>query len=280
MKLLLTNDRIISREEAAISYLDRGYVFGDGIYEVFRVYKGRMFEGEAHYRRLERSLREVKLQLPYPIEQLDAYLRQLIEAEQLAEGTVYIQITRGVAPRTHAFPAQAEPVLTAYCSELARPYESMTQGIAVVTRPDIRWLRCDIKTLNLLPNIMAKQEALDHGANDVIFHRNGVVTESSSSNVLVVRGGSIYTHPANHLILHGITRLVLIDQAQELSIPFHEEAVQLADLASADEVFLASTTAEITPIVSIDGTPVGNGQRGPIVRRLQQAFQQRIEALV
>jgi D-alanine transaminase len=279
MKLLLSNNRIISRDEATISYLDRGYVFGDGIYEMFRVYKGLMFESEAHYRRLERSLREVKLQLPYSIELLDAYLRQLIEEEQLVEGTVYIQITRGVAPRTHAFPAHAEPVLTAYCSELARPHESMTQGIAVVTRQDIRWLRCDIKTLNLLPNIMAKQDALDHGANDVIFQRSGTVTESSSSNVLVVRGGSIYTHPANNLILHGITRLVLIDLAKELGIPFLEKSVQLEQLAAADEVFLASTTGEITPVVSIDGSPVGSGQRGPIVRMLQEAFQQRIDAL-
>lgn len=279
LKLLLANNRIISRDEATISYVDRGYVFGDGIYEVFRVYNGKMFESEPHYRRLERSLNEIRLQLPYSIEQLDMYLLQLINEERLVEGTVYIQITRGVAPRTHAFPLRTEPVITAFCSELTRPYETMSRGIAVVTRPDIRWLRCDIKTLNLLPNVMAKQDALDHGADDVIFHRDGTVTESSSSNVLMVRGGTIYTHPANHLILHGITRLVLIELAQQLGIPFLEQKFTLEELTSADEVFIASTSAEITPVVSIDGSSVGTGQSGPIVQALQEAFQQRIDAL-
>ncbi|MDF2815940.1 MAG: dat [Paenibacillus sp.] len=279
MNWLLSNDRIIPRNEASISYLDRGYVFGDGIYEVFRVYKGRMFESELHYKRLERSLREIKLQMPYPIEQLDRYLMQMIEKEQLSEGTVYLQITRGAAPRTHAFPTRNEPVLISYCSPLARPLESMSRGISVITTPDIRWLRCDIKTLNLLPNILAKQTAIEQGVDDVIFHREETVTESSSSNVFAVRNGAIYTHPANNLILHGITRLVIRDLADELRIPFIEEAFLLQDLVSADEVFIASTTSEVTPVITIDGSQVHNGQPGPMVRKLQQAFEARIQLL-
>jgi D-alanine transaminase len=238
-----------------------------------------MFESELHYTRLERSLNEIKLQMPYPIEQLDRYLKQMIEKEQLSEGTVYLQITRGAAPRTHAFPARTEPVLISYCSPLARPFESMSRGISVITTPDIRWLRCDIKTLNLLPNILAKQTAINQGVDDVIFHREGTVTESSSSNVFAIRNGSLYTHPANNLILHGITRLVIRDLADELNIPFIEEAFLLQDLVSADEVFIASTTAEITPVITIDGSQVHNGQPGPIVRKLQEAFEARVQLL-
>lgn len=280
MKLLLRNDQLIDRSEAAISYLDRGNMFGDGVYEMIRVYGGVLFEPEAHYRRLEKSLREVRLEPPYPTEKLDAQLKRLIREEGLnKDGTIYMQITRGAAPRNHVFPAKAQPELIAYVSELERPYESMKQGIAVHTRPDIRWLRCDIKTLNLLPNVLAKQEALDMGVQDVIFHREGLVTESSSSNVFVVRDGTLYTHQANNLILHGITRMVVLQLAGELNIPCVEEEVNLDQLRGADEVFISSTSAEITPVVRVDGAAVGRGVPGAITRRLQEAFQGRIQAL-
>jgi D-alanine transaminase len=152
----------------------------------------------------------------------------------------------------------------------------MNQGITVMTVPDIRWLRCDIKTLNLLPNILAKQTAIDQGVDDVIFHREGTVTESSSSNVFAVRDGVIYTHPANNLILHGITRLVIQELTEELNIPFIEKALQLNELLTADEVFIASTTTELTPVITIDGAPVHDGQPGPVIRQLQKAFENRI----
>ncbi|UQZ82736.1 D-alanine aminotransferase [Paenibacillus konkukensis] len=271
--MYLYQHEFLPKDELRISSDDRGYYFGDGIYEVFRVYNGMLFEPAGHYERLERSARDVRISLPYSIDRLDGLLRQLIELNKLSEGIVYMQITRGAAERTHAFPKQAEPILTAYCSELARPLQALEHGIAAVTADDIRWLRCDLKTLNLLPNVMAKQAALDQGAQDVIFHRSGTVTECSSSNIMIVKDGELRTHPANHLILHGITRAVVLRLAAELHIPAKEEAFTLDDLNNADEVFLSSTTMEITPIVSIDRKPVGSGAPGPVTRKLQSAFE-------
>ncbi|MCS7460082.1 D-amino-acid transaminase [Paenibacillus doosanensis] len=271
--MYLYQHEFLPKDELRISPDDRGYYFGDGIYEVFRVYNGMLFEPAGHYERLERSARDVRISLPYSIDRLDGLLRQLIELNKLSEGIVYMQITRGAAERTHAFPKQAEPILTAYCSELARPLQALEHGIAAVTADDIRWLRCDLKTLNLLPNVMAKQAALDQGAQDVIFHRSGTVTECSSSNIMIVKDGELRTHPANHLILHGITRAVVLRLAAELQLPAKEEAFTLDDLNNADEVFLSSTTMEITPIVSIDRKPVGSGAPGPVTRKLQRAFE-------
>ncbi|WP_127580053.1 D-amino-acid transaminase [Paenibacillus koleovorans] len=274
MSWMLQNERIIPRGDAALSYLDRGYCFGDGIYEVIRVYNGRMFESGPHYDRLKRSLREIKLELPNSIDKLNDYLEKLIEADKLDDGIVYLQVTRGVAPRAHAFPpAGTEPVLIAYTSEVSRPFETMHSGIAVITRPDIRWLRCDIKTLNLLPNVLAKQESVEVGSDDVVFHRDGTVTECTASNLLIVRDGSIITHPADNMILHGITRLVIRQLAQHLDIPFVEQPITVDEMMKADEVFLSSTISEVMPIVQIDGVNVGGGQPGPVVRRLQAAFE-------
>ena len=274
--MLLMNDRFVPKKEASVSYLDRGYVFGDGVYEVFRVYGGRMFEPEAHYRRLERNAAALKLRLPFPIAQLDAKLRELLLRESVRDGTVYVQITRGVAPRAHAFPRDAEPVLIAYCTEVARPLAAIRNGIKTVTAPDIRWLRCDIKTINLLPNVMAKQEALERGADDAIFHRDGVVTECTAANLMMVRGGVIYTHPANHLILHGVTRSVVLELARAVGVPVREQTFTLDELARADELFATGTTAEITPILEVDGRPVGDGRPGPVTRKLQDAFERRV----
>jgi D-alanine transaminase len=253
--------------------MDRGYYFGDGIYEVFRVYGGCMYEADAHYERLERSAREIGLQLPYTRKETDAILNSLIEHEKVREGTVYMQVTRGVAPRSHAFPTGAKPVMMAYCNEAARPIQTMQNGIAAITLPDIRWLRCDLKTLNLLGSVLAKQEAAELGAGDVILHRDGVVTECSASNLMIVKAGALLTHPANHLILHGITRAVVLRHARERGIAVREQPFTLDELRQADEAFLTGTTMEITPIVRIDGLPVGGGEPGPVTRQLQQDFE-------
>lgn len=272
--MILIDDRFVPETEARISYLDRGYCFGDGIYEVFRVYNGRLFEKEAHYERLVRSAREVKLHLSCSIDELDARLSKLPALTGVREGTVYMQMTRGAAPRAHAFPpAGTPPVLLAYCTELKRPVETMRRGVSVITRPDIRWLRCDIKSLNLLGSVLAKQEAAEAGADDVILHRNGIVTECSAANAMIVQGGAIVTHPADHLILHGVTRAVVLRLARELDIPVREERFPLETLMAADEAFLTGTTVEVTPIVRIDGRPVADGSPGPITRRLQDAFE-------
>ncbi|NHN31106.1 D-amino-acid transaminase [Paenibacillus agricola] len=272
--LYLYQQDFIAKEQLAISPDDRGYYFGDGIYEVFRVYKGELFEADGHYRRLELSSADTRIPLPYSIPELHAKLLELIHLNRLREGTVYMQVTRGIAPRSHPYPAKAEPVLMAYCNELKRPLQTMQKGITAVTSADIRWLRCDLKTLNLLPNVMAKQQALDLGANEVVWHRDRVVTECSASNFMIVRNGEIWTHPANHLILHGITRDVVIRLAQKLHIQVHQAPFKIEEMMSADEAFVTGTTVEVTPVISVDGVYIGQGELGPVTRRLQQAFEE------
>jgi D-alanine transaminase len=276
--IYLYRQQFIPKDQISISPDDRGYYFGDGVYEVIRVYNGVMFEPEGHYARLEKSAQEVRIQLPYSLDQLNRYLLELIAYNQLQEGTVYLQITRGTAPRSHPFPKQAEPVIMAYCSAVARPVAAMKAGVKAVTADDIRWLRCDLKTLNLLANVMAKQHALDQGADEVILHRNGTVTECSASNIMIVKDGELLTHPANQLILHGITRNVVLRLARQLGIPYREQAFTLEELRTADEVFLTGTTVEITPIIAIDNQPVGQGSpgAGPVTSRLQSAYGQLI----
>ncbi|MDQ1909718.1 D-amino-acid transaminase [Paenibacillus sp. GD4] len=274
--MYLYQDKFLPKEELHISPEDRGYYFGDGIYEVFRVYNGQLYEPQGHWDRLHRTAKEVRIPLPADTDKLQEQVLQLIQLNKLLEGTVYLQITRGTAPRQHPFPQDAQPVLMAYTTEVKRPLNTMESGIAAVTMEDIRWLRCDLKTLNLLPNVLAKQHALDQGASDVILHRSGTVTECSASNIMMVKDGAVYTHPANHLILHGITRAVVLKLANRLEIPVHEHAFTLDELANADEVFITGTTVEVTPVVSIDNRPIAQGTSGPVTKRLQQAFESTI----
>jgi D-alanine transaminase len=272
--LILYNDRILAKDDVHISPDDRGYYFGDGIYEVFRIYGGAFFEKEAHMARLMRSLDEIRISLPYPREQLEARLDDLLRANGLTDGTVYLQVTRGNAPRNHAFPAaDCRPVLLAYCTQMTRPLASQQSGIAAVTAPDIRWLRCDIKSLNLLPNVLARQEAVEREAGETIFHRGETVTEGSSSNIMIVKDGILWTHPADNYILNGITRLVVLRLAAQLDIPVREETYTLSEMFAADEVIVTSTGVEIMPAVAVDGRPIGSGQPGPVTRKLQEAFE-------
>ncbi|MEK3909674.1 D-amino-acid transaminase [Paenibacillus sp. FSL H7-0331] len=274
--MYLYQHQFVPKEEVAISPDDRGYYFGDGIYEVFRVYNGELFEAEGHYRRLEKSAADVRICLPYSIKELHERLIELIQLNHLQEGTVYIQVTRGSALRSHPFPSQPEPVLMAFTTEMQRPIHKMDQGITAVTADDIRWLRCDLKTLNLLPNVMAKQDALDRGADDVIWHRNGTITECSASNFMLIKNGELWTHPANNLILHGITRDVVLKLARQLQLEVHETPFLLDELKLAEEAFITGTTVEITPVISIDNVPIAQGFPGPITRQLQQAFRKHI----
>lgn len=274
--MYLFQDRFLPKEQLNISPDDRGYYFGDGIYEVIRVYKGRMFEADAHFDRLKRSAEAIRISLPFPINEMKGMLKKLVNVNRVEDGTVYMQITRGAAPRSHPFPKHAEPVLMAYSSEVKRPLPAMRQGITAVTAEDIRWLRCDLKTLNLLPNVLAKQHAVDLGANEAILHRGGTVTECSASNIFMVQSGCLYTHPADNLILHGITRSVVIKLAKALQIPVLEHPFTIGQLSCADEAFITGTTVEITPIVQIDGRPVGNGKPGIRTANLQNAFEKYI----
>ncbi|MDU0204003.1 D-amino-acid transaminase [Paenibacillus sp. MAH-36] len=265
-------NEFMNKDDIQLSPDDRGYYFGDGIYEVFRVYRGQLYEQDAHMQRLQRTASEVRLTLPYTIEKIGQILTELVDKNKLIEGTLYLQITRGEAPRAHPFPTQAEPIMLAYCTEVPRPTATIHNGIKAITFADIRWLRCDLKTLNLLPNVMAKQAALDHGVQEVVLHREGTVTECSASNLMMIKDGVLYTHPANHLILHGITRAVVLRLAGALEIPVKEEAFTTKQLMAADEAFITGTTVEITPILEVDGLTIGAGTPGAYTRKLQEEF--------
>ena len=270
--MILWNEHYRHEADVHVSIRDRGYYFGDGVYEVFRIYSGILFEKGAHLSRLMRSAEHIRLKLPCAIAELERRLERLVALCGVTDGTLYVQITRGEAARSHPFP-EAAPVLMAYCSDTAsNVVRSVNRGVSAVTVADIRWHRCDIKSLNLLPNVLAKQEALDRGADEAILHRDGVVTECSAANVMVVRDGIIYTHPANHHILHGVTRAVALQLARESVIRVEERAATLTELAEADEAFMTGTTVEITPITTIDGRPVGDGTEGPVTAALRRAF--------
>ncbi|THF73859.1 D-amino-acid transaminase [Cohnella fermenti] len=270
--IYLFDGRFLPKEEVNISPEDRGYYYGDGIYDVFRVYGGRLFEPELHFRRLERTAAGLRLQMPIESGPLQTKLEELIARNRLTEGTLYVQITRGTSPRSLPLPQGVAPVLVAYTTEFPRPVAAMEAGIRAKTVEDIRWLHCDYKTLNLLPNVLAKQEALDAGADDAILHRSGLVTECCASNIMIVQNGSLVTHPANNLILHGVTRAVILRLAQAAGIPAEERPFSLEELHEAEEAFITGTTVEVTPIVAVDGRPIGGGSAGPVTRRLQQLF--------
>jgi len=274
--LMLYNDTLISRDLFRVDLEDRGYQFGDGVYEVIRFYDGCPFELNAHLERLWASAEAIRIPLPVTKVRLAENISRLIEESHVQDGIIYLQLTRGVAPRGHLFPENVQPVLTGYATSVERPTDAMQNGIAAITADDIRWLRVDIKTINLLPNILAKQTAHEAGAQEAVFVRDGFVTEGSSSNVFGIRDGVCYTHPANHLILNGITRQVVLRLLDTVGIPLREEAIPKEELYHTDEVFLTSMVQEVCPIVQIDGRTVGAGQPGPYTRRLQDAFEQTI----
>jgi D-alanine transaminase len=265
--------QFLDKSAAHISPDDRGYYFGDGVYEVFRFYNHTLYEKDAHLRRLERSASEIAINLPEPIRDIETMLEKLLEMNGIPEGTLYLQITRGEAPRSHQFPQSVPSIMMASCTEVIRPLTAMQHGITAITMEDIRWLRCDIKTLNLLPNVLAKQAAVERGVDEVILHRGGTVTECCASNLMMVKNGILYTHPANNLILHGVTRAVVLRLAQSLGIEVKEQSFTLQELMEADEAFITGTTVEITPIIEIDGKQVHSGSPGPLTRKLQLEFE-------
>lgn len=263
-------------EDASISYNDRGIQFGDGIYEVVRVYHGVLFTATEHFERLQRSADEIAIQLEQSVQDFIDICYTLIERNHIDNGTVYVQVTRGDAPRNHAFPDNVKPNVLLYTNTSERPMQDMQQGIKAITAEDIRWLRCDIKSLNLLGNILNKQKAVVNGAKEAIQIRNGIVTEGASSNVYIVKDGKIITHPANHFILNGITRRVIKNIAAQESIPFEEFTFDEKALKNADEVFISSTSQEVMPVVEIDGENINQGQVGPITKQLQTKFDEQI----
>lgn len=276
--IVLSQNKFYPKATLTYPFEERGLQFGDGVYEVIRIYKGSYYLLKEHVARLFRSATAIKINLPFDQTELTHLLLDLIEKNDMsADGKVYLQVTRGSSPRDHLFPQQVIPNIYAYIQDLPRNLESLEKGVAALTLPDIRWENCYIKSLNLLPNVLAKQEAKENGCFEAILHKNGLVTEGSSSNIYMVKDGSIYTYPATKQILHGCVRMRIEQFTKDLKISFIEKGFTLEDIIEADELFLTSSTTEITPIVKVDGRLVDNGKPGAITRQLQEAYEQDAE---
>ena len=277
MTVYFMDGQFMEREAVTISVEDRGYYFGDGVYEVIKVYEGELYTAKEHIERLFQSAMKVKMTIPYTEGQLMEVAQELITRNSITVGHIYLQVTRGNSPRTHQFPEPAiAPVVMAYAVNNPRPIAALEDGVAVKSIEDIRWLRCDIKSLNLLGNVLAKQEAYEANCVEALLHRDGVVTEGSSSNLFGIKNGVVYTHPATNLILNGITRRVILGLCQELGIQLEEQSFTFEQAFEMDELFLTSTTAEVTPITSVDGRQIGSGTPGTVTRKLQKAFASQI----
>lgn len=273
MAYSLWNDQIVEEGSITVSPEDRGYQFGDGIYEVIKVYNGQMFTAQEHIDRFYASADKIRLVIPYTKDVLHKLLHDLIEENKLENGHVYFQITRGAISRNHVFPDASVPaVLTGNVKVGERSIENFQNGVKATLVEDVRWLRCDIKSLNLLGAVLAKQEASEKGCYEAILHRGDTVTECSSANVYGIKEGKLYTHPANNFILNGITRQVILKCAAEIGLPVIEEAMTKGDLLNMDEVIVSSVSSEVTPVIDVDGRAIGTGAVGEWTRKLQAAF--------
>ncbi len=267
------NGRFSPLAEIAISPDDRGFLFGDGVYEVIRAYHGVPAFWEEHYSRLVRSVTEIRISCHLEPQDFYHLLVTGLKQSGYSEGKIYIQLTRGVAPREHGFPLNTEPTLFISFREMrALPIEMIKQGVKVITVPDIRWARCDIKSLNLLPNILAKQQAQDAKVFEPIFVRDGLVIEGATSNIFIVKEGQLRTPEQNYFVLSGVTQQQVIHLAQEHGNAANFARITVRDLLEADEVFLVGTTIEILPVVEVDGTAIHNGNPGPVTCSLWQSF--------
>ena len=278
--ILSLNGEFMSAATATVSVDDRGFQFADSCYEVTLVVQGRCIALDRHLARLQHALDT--LRIPVDAASLAPIHHELIERNGLAEvplASIYVQITRGVAPRAHAFPSGVTPTVLVRAREISGPSRSSVEhGSRAITAADIRWGRVDIKTTGLLANVLAQQAALDAGVDDVILHRDGVVTEGSHTNVFGVFGGVLVTAPADHRILPGVVRAVVLESAAAAGITADVREWTLAELRTADEVFMTSTTAGARPIVEIDGSRVGDGRRGPMTARLRSLYADFVEA--
>ncbi|MCU5746859.1 D-amino-acid transaminase [Staphylococcus sp. SQ8-PEA] len=278
MTKVLINEQLVEEKDATIQYNDRGFVFGDGIYEYLRVYNNKIFTAQEHFERLLRSAREIQLDVNHTVDSLTELAKELVAVNKVVNGGIYLQITRGSAPRDHRFPSpDIQPTLMGFTKSYGRPFKEMDQGIYAVTTEDIRWLRCDIKSLNLLGNVLAREYAEKYNASEAIQHRDGIVTEGSASNAYAVKDGVIYTHPTNNYILNGITRQVIKWICKDENIPFKEETFSLEFLKSADEIIISNTSIEVMGVTKLDGEQVGDGQVGPITKQLQTCFNHYID---
>ena len=281
MNIAYLNGKFIPKNEISISPDDRGFLFADGIYEVVRWYEGFFYDMTSHVTRLKRSLRELRINWD-GADLLSSIANDLIKLNKLEsqQAMVYFQVTRGAAMRTHSFPSpEVSPTVYANAWGFVPDTQSIESGIKVMLKEDIRWSRCDIKSIALLPNTISFQEAFENGMKECIFVRNGMITEGSHSNIFFVIDGTLFTHPESNFVLSGITRKNILRIAQESGIKIREEAVQENRIRFIKEAFITNTSAEVTPVIDLGGNTLGEGLPGPVTKIIHEKFDAEIKAL-
>ena len=273
MSIVYINGEFVSADQAKISVFDRGFLLGDGVYEVIPAYSGQLFRFEEHLQRLQTSLDAIQLKNHFDKGQWHNLLTQLVEQNYQPDLSIYLQVTRGIAVRDHAFPADTQPTVFAMANSISPLSDQVFEnGVASVTLPDNRWSRCNIKAISLLPNVLLRQQAVEQGVVEAILVRENHVTEGAAANVFIVEAGSIITPPKNNEILPGITRDLVIELALQQGLPVKESKISLEQLKSADEVWLTSSTKEILPVTNLDQTPVANGKPGETWKTMIQVY--------
>lgn len=274
--IVYLNGQFLPLGEAKISVLDRGFIYGDGVYELVPVYHRQAFRLPHHLRRLQRSLDGIRLANPHSDAQWEALIGELIAKQPFDNQGVYLQVTRGAAKRDHTFPQNVTQTVYMMSNPLATPSaDQIANGVAVVTAEDNRWRRCDLKTISLIGNVLMRQLAADAGAVETVMFRDGFLTEASASNVLIVNGGKIVAPPKDNSILPGITYDATLEFARDEGLPFEMRPVPKVEALSADEMWLSSSTKEVVAITTVDGKPFGGGAPGPAFRRMHAIFQRK-----
>jgi D-alanine transaminase len=274
MTIAYLNGSFLPLEEASISVMDRGFLFGDGVYEVIPVYAGKLFRLEQHLQRLQNSLDGVRIGNPLTTTAWRDLLEELVSRNTSSDQAVYLQVTRGVAPkRDHAFPAETRPTVFAMSNPLPAARDVAEEpGIHAITLPDIRWQHCNIKAITLLPNVILRQQAIEADTAEAILIKDGYATEGAASNIFIVHHGILVTPPKSPALLPGITRDLIIEIAAGNAVPYRESDITAAELASAEEIWLTSSTREISPVVRLDDTVVGDGRPGPAWKHMIALF--------
>jgi len=275
----LWKGKLVDKSDMTVDYNDRGYNFGDGIYEFVRVYNGKLFALDEHLDRLEFSAKLLDMNLGYSRNEIRQFFWDLVEENQVKGGHVYIQLTRGDGfPRNHNYPSfeKQKPVISGNISKYARNTEKIENGVKAILYPDIRWNMCNAKSLNLLPNCLASHAARKIGADKAILYRNGFITEERAGNVLIVKNGEVFTTPDGPEILQGITKLIVLRLCKKLGIPYEERSFTINELLEADEVVVMDSKTECAPVIQVEDRVIGSGKRGTITARIDQAYKELI----
>jgi D-alanine transaminase len=281
MSTAYLNGIFLPLDQAHVSVMDRGFLFGDGVYEVIPVYGGKLFRLGHHLRRLQNSLDAIRIDNPLAEDVWESMLVQLVACNEGGDQTVYLQVTRGVAPRRdHAFPVGSRPTVFAMCTPCLVSRETDTEpGVSAITLADIRWQHCNVKAITLLPNILLRQQAIDADAAEAILLKDGYAIEGAASNIFIVADDTLKTPPNSPALLPGVTRDLILELAKANGIPCLETNITTEELAGADEIWLTSSTREISPVIRLDGRPVGNGNPGALWNRMIRFYQNYKEAV-